>query len=91
MKNYAMSNLTAHDLRTKGITAIESILNEREAAIISVRGKDHFVVMAIAQYHYLRECEQVATLAETRADVATGRFIKESPAEHIKRMKRSSR
>lgn len=85
-----MSNLTAHDLRTKGITAIESVLNERESAIISVRGKDRFVVMDIAQYRYLRECEQVIALTETRTDINAGRVMKESPAEHIKRMKRSS-
>lgn len=86
-----MPNLTDHDLRTKGIAAIESVLADRPEAIVSVRGKDRFVVMDIAQYRHLRECEQAAALAETRADVNAGRFVKESPAEHIKRMKRSSR
>lgn len=85
-----MSNLTANDLKTRGIVAIESALNERETAIISVRGQDRFVVMDIAQYRYLRECEQVAALAETHADVAAGRYLRGAAAEHIKRMKESS-
>jgi predicted transcriptional regulator len=83
-----MTNLTANDLKTKGIAAIEAVLENRPEAIVSVRGKERFVVMEIAQYHYLRECELEAALAETRADVAAGRFVKESPPAHVKRVKK---
>ncbi|MHB0991335.1 MAG: hypothetical protein ACYC3O_08205 [Burkholderiales bacterium] len=82
-----MAHLTANDLKTKGIAAIEAMLDEHSEAIVSVRGKDRFVVMDIAQYHYLRECELEAALAETRADLATGRFVQESPEEHLARVK----
>ena len=58
-----MSHLTANDLKTKGVAAIESILAEHSEAIVSVRGKERFVVMDIAQYHYLRECELEVALA----------------------------
>ena len=83
-----MANLTANDLKTKGVAAIEAVLAERPEAIISVRGKDRFVVMEIEHYHYLRECELEAALAETRADIAAGRSVKESPAAHVKRVKK---
>jgi len=83
-----MSSLTANDLKTKGIAAIEAALGEHPEAIVSVRGKDRFVVMDIAQYHYLRECELEAALAETRADIAAGRAVSESPAVHVKRVKK---
>jgi PHD/YefM family antitoxin component YafN of YafNO toxin-antitoxin module len=85
-----MSQLTANDLKTKGVAAIEAVLAERKEAIVSVRGKDRFVVMGIEQYHYLRECELEAALAESRADIAAGRFVKESPAAHVKRVKKSA-
>lgn len=85
-----MSNLTANDLKTKGVAAIEAVLAERPEAIVSVRGKDRFVVMEIAQYHHLRECELEAALAETRADIAAGRFMKGTPAAHVKRVKKSA-
>lgn len=85
-----MANLTANDLKTRGITAIEAVLADSPEAIVSVRGKDRFVVMDIAQYHYLRECELEAALAETHADVAAGRFVKESAAAHVKRVKKSA-
>ena len=83
-----MSSLTANDLKTKGVAAIEAVLAERPEAIISVRGKDRFVVMDIAQYHYLRECELEAALAEACADIAAGRSVKESAAAHVKRVKK---
>lgn len=85
-----MSSLTANDLKTKGIAAIEAVLAERPEAIVTVRGKDRFVVMDIEQYHHLRECELEAALAESRADVAAGRYVKESAAEHVKRVKKSA-
>jgi PHD/YefM family antitoxin component YafN of YafNO toxin-antitoxin module len=85
-----MSSLTANDLKTKGIAAIEAVLAERPEAIVTVHGKDRFVVMDIAQYHHLRECELEAALAETRADVAAGRYVKESAADHLKRVKKSA-
>lgn len=63
------------------------MLAEHTEAIVSVRGKDRFVVMDMAQYHCLRECELEAALAETRADLATGRFVQESPENHLARLK----
>lgn len=78
-----MSNISANDLKTKGISAIELALSDAPEAMVSVRGKDKFVVMSLAHYHYLRECELDAALAETRADLAAGRFTTESVDEHL--------
>jgi predicted transcriptional regulator len=78
-----MPHISANDLKTKGVAAIEAMLADHSEAIVSVRGKDRFVVMEIAQYHYLRECELDAALAETRADLAAGRFTTESVDEHL--------
>jgi PHD/YefM family antitoxin component YafN of YafNO toxin-antitoxin module len=81
-----MSHISANELKTKGVAAIEAMLAEHSEAIVSVRGKDRFVVMEIAQYNYLRECELEAALAETRADVAAGRVVQESAAAHLARL-----
>lgn len=81
-----MSHISANELKTKGIAAIEAILALHSEAIVSVRGKDRFVVMELAQYNYLRECELEAALAETRADVAAGRFVQESAEAHLARL-----
>ena len=81
-----MSQISANDLKTKGISAIELALRSAPEAMVSVRGKDKFVVMDIAHYRYLRECELDAALAQTRADLAAGRSVQESPEAHLARL-----
>ena len=68
------------------IAAIEAVLAHQMEATISVRGKERFVVMEMAQYHYLRECELEAALAQSRADVAAGSVVQESAQAHVARL-----
>lgn len=82
-----MSHISANELKTGGVSAIEAVLSHHPEAIISVRGKERFVVMDLNQYHYLRECELETALAQTKADLAAGRFVKESAESHVARMK----
>lgn len=82
-----MSHISANDLKTKGVSAIEAALRDGPDAVVSVRGKDKYVVMDIAQYHYLRECELEAALAQTRQDLTQGRVVRESAEAHVARLK----
>ncbi|MEO6032501.1 MAG: hypothetical protein ABIP61_11465 [Burkholderiaceae bacterium] len=82
-----MTHITANDLKTRGIAAIEaSLAGGRTEAVVSVRGAERYVVMELAHYQHLRECELEAALAESRADIAAGRFVVESPAKHLTRV-----
>jgi hypothetical protein len=82
-----MSHITANDLKTRGIAAIEALLIDgRTEAVVSVRGADRYVVMDLAHYQHLRECELEAALAESRAEVAAGRYVIESPQAHLERL-----
>ena len=81
-----MTQLTANDLKTRGVAAIESVLAKQPEAMISVRGKDRFVVMDVAHYQYLRECELDAALAQSQADLVAGRFVTESANAHVARI-----
>ena len=69
-----MLAITANDLKTKGIPIIEDSLNNQDEAIITVRGKPRYVVMTMAHYDHLRDCELEAALQEVKADLAAGRF-----------------
>ena len=81
-----MPQLTANDLKTRGVAAIESLLATQPEAMISVRGKERYVVMDVAHYHYLRECELDVALMQTKADVAAGRAVVESAQAHMDRL-----
>jgi hypothetical protein len=82
-----MGIVAANDLKTKGIKAIEDALVGQLEASVSVRGQVKYVVMSQQQYQYLRECELEAALAESKSDLAAGRFVKETVAEHIELLK----
>lgn len=81
-----MNIISANDLKTKGVKAIEDALAVQLEAPVTVRGQTKYVVMSQAQYQHLRECELEAALAESRADIEAGRFVKESVAQHIQRI-----
>jgi hypothetical protein len=82
-----MENIvSANELKTKGISRLDEITASGEEAIISVRGKNRYVVLTMEQYNYLRECELEAALVETRNDLKTGNVVEESVAEHIDRI-----
>jgi hypothetical protein len=87
IKEVIMVTVVANNLKTKGIKAIEEVLLTQPEAPISVHGKVKYVVMSQQQYQYLRECELEAALAESKSDLAGGRFVKETVAQHISRLK----
>ena len=81
-----MNTVTANELKTKGISAVETRLKDDEEVIISVRGKDRYVVMDLDKYARLREYELTVALQEAKADVEAGRVITESVTEHMQRI-----
>jgi hypothetical protein len=81
-----MSVISANDLKTKGVKAIEEALLLQPEASVSVRGQVKFVVMSHEQYLHLRECELDAALSQSRSDMDAGRFVKETVAKHILRI-----
>jgi N-glycosylase/DNA lyase len=81
-----MSPISANDLKTKGVGAIDQALQAQPEAAVTVRGEVKYVVMSKEQYQYLRECELEAALAESKADLDAGRFVKETVAQHLRRI-----
>jgi prevent-host-death family protein len=80
--------ITANELKTKGVSILNDETADGAEVIITVRGKNKFVVLPIEKYNYLRECELEAALLESKRDLKEGKFIKESVEKHIKRITR---
>ena len=78
--------ITANELKTKGVAAIDEAINKNAEAIITVRGKERFVVITMKKYDYLRECELEAALLEIKRDLEKGKIFEESVEEHIARI-----
>jgi PHD/YefM family antitoxin component YafN of YafNO toxin-antitoxin module len=79
-------SISANELKTKGVSAIEPVLDHSTELIITVHGKERFVLMDMEHYNYLRKCELGAALHQARADVEAGKYITENIDAHIKRV-----
>jgi PHD/YefM family antitoxin component YafN of YafNO toxin-antitoxin module len=87
IRSTVMDAISANDLKTRGVGAIDQALEEQTEASVTVRGKVKYVVMSKEHYQYLRECELAAALAESQADLAAGRFVKETVDQHLQRIR----
>ncbi len=81
-----MGPISANDLKTRGIGAVEQALQDQNEAAVTVRGAVKYVIMSADHYHYLRECELEAALAESKANLDTGDFVKETVSQHLRRL-----
>lgn len=81
-----MSPISANDLKTRGVGAIDQALQDQTEVAVTVRGEVKYVVMSKEHYQYLRVCELEAALAESKADLDAGRFVNESVSLHLKRI-----
>ena len=81
-----MNTITANQLKTKGVSAIRNNLSGNQELVITVRGKEKFVVMDMKHYNYLRECELDAALHQAKIDYQSGNYITETVEDHIKRI-----
>jgi len=81
-----MNTITANQLKTKGVSVIQNNLLKNQELVITVRGKEKFVVMDMNHYNYLRECELDAALNQARTDYESGNYITENVDAHIKRI-----
>jgi len=81
-----MNTITANQLKTQGVTVIQNNLSKNHELVITVRGKEKFVVMDMKQYNYLRECELDAALHQAKTDYQEGNYITENVEAHIKRI-----
>ena len=80
-----MGNITASELRTKGIAQIRKLLADWPEVFISVRGAKRYVVIDLERFTYLRECELDAALLEAKEDPQEKRLAVERVEEHLRR------
>ncbi|QQR54979.1 type II toxin-antitoxin system prevent-host-death family antitoxin [Candidatus Peregrinibacteria bacterium] len=81
------NTLTAQELKTKGTQILKERTKRFKEAVVSVRGKNTYVVLTIEHYNHLRECELEAALAATEKDISEGNFKIKSIEDHIKELR----
>jgi prevent-host-death family protein len=82
-----ITQVTANDLKTKGVNFLDEVAKESDGIIITVRGKEKYVILPIEEYNQLREYELDAAIREAKADVQAGRYHTGSVDEHLERIR----
>jgi PHD/YefM family antitoxin component YafN of YafNO toxin-antitoxin module len=76
--------ISANDLKVKGVSLLDNLFSTLDEVLISVRGKNKYVVVDMARYEYLRECELEQAYREVQADIENGKSKVITAEEHIK-------
>jgi PHD/YefM family antitoxin component YafN of YafNO toxin-antitoxin module len=66
--------ITANEIKIKGISFIDKILESVEELFISVRGKNKFVILTTEKYYQLKQLELDLAYLETQKDIKNGNF-----------------
>jgi prevent-host-death family protein len=81
-----LNSITANDLKVKGVSLLDQAISSDNEAIITVRGKNKYVVLSMDEYNRLRECELEAALMEAKNDLAEGKYSTGTVEDHMKRI-----
>ena len=81
-----MGAVASGELKKRGVAALLPILDAEGEAVITVRGKDCFVVLTMGKYNEMREGELVRAVRETRADYEEGRVLDRDLSAHMRRL-----
>jgi prevent-host-death family protein len=79
--------ISANDLKTKGISVLEGVFEKLDEVLISVRGKNKYVVVDIERYEYLRECEIEQAYRDVKDDIENGNSTVQTAKEHMKELR----
>lgn len=66
--------LTANDIKTRGVKAIEEKMESQDEVGISVRGKVKYVVVPVEKYDVFREWELDNAIRESKEEIKKGKF-----------------
>ena len=78
--------IIANDLKVKGISEIDDMVNDNYGIVITVRGVEKYVILPIEEYNHLREMELDSAIRESKREIAEGKYYSGSIEEHLKRV-----
>jgi prevent-host-death family protein len=81
-----IGQITANDLKTKGISVIDELITDNNGIVITVRGIEKYVILPMEEYNQLREFELDAAIQESKNELTNGKYFSDSIEEHLKRV-----
>ena len=79
--------ITANNLRTKGIKALQEMLDRADEVYISLHGKKEYVVLKSEDYAKLKSYERDIACLEVMRDIEADDYKVQSADAHIRCLK----
>ncbi|MFZ1678435.1 MAG: hypothetical protein WAT91_14240 [Saprospiraceae bacterium] len=83
--------ITAKDIKTRGVKAIEDGLIKDDRLSITVRGRVKYVVLKAEDYESLRLAEKEMSYLEIVKDIEQRQYTLETSKQHMDRLWKKSR
>ena len=78
--------ITANDIKTRGVKAIEDGLKKDDRLSITVRGRVKYVVLKAEDYESLRLAEMEMAYQNAVKDIEKGEYTVETANQHMDRL-----
>jgi len=78
--------ISANEVKTKGVSMFDSLLEKFDELIINVRGKNKYVVLDIQRYKELRANELDLAYLNTKKEIKSGDFKTQNATQHIEEL-----
>ena len=75
--------ISANEVKKNGVSIFERLLKKANELIITVRGKQKFVVLDIDRYNEFRKYELDIAYLKAKDDIKNRNFKEQSAKEHI--------
>jgi len=75
--------ISANEVKKRGVSLFDTLLDKFDELIINVRGKDKYVVLDIERYKEFRANELDLAYMQTMDDIKKGNYKVQSAAEHV--------
>ena len=75
--------ISANEVKTKGVSMFDTLLDKFDELIINVRGKNKYVVLDIERYKELRANELDLAYLQTVKELEEGNYVSQTAKEHI--------
>jgi len=79
--------ISANEVKQRGVSVFDEILDKFSEVIINFRGKKKYVVLDYERYKEFREYELDRAYQDVMEDIANGDYVVSSAKEHIERLK----
>ena len=75
--------ISANEIKTKGVSMFDTLLDKFDELTINVRGKNKYVVLDIERYKELRANELDLAYFQTVKELEEGHYVKQTAKEHV--------